>query len=178
MVEKSLLDQGVKRKIEPPAPDIMTCKEYKPGDVCRLGVVANAFWMETQALFLEDTWPGWVVSGYRTNRPTTPHAWGDAFDVKVGTIKKQVEFIRIAVMDLGLFKRGGLYVRNIYKDERGKEYVGLRNTCHIDNRDSEWMKKYNGTQYWVCDFGKYTGYNSFSAAVSHALSVAEHLEMP
>lgn len=177
-MDQSLLAKGVTRKIGPPNPDLETCKMHKPDDVCRLGVAAAEFDLRVEVLFMSGQWPDWLVSGYRTNRETTPHAWGDAFDVKVGTIRRQIEFVRRTVVQNQYFKRGGLYVRERYKDPHGREYIGLRNTCHIDNRDERWMAKYRGTKFWVYDLGDYTGFWDIESAAQYALHQAQKMGEP
>lgn len=177
-MEKSLLAKGVVRKIGPPQPDLETCKMHRPADVCRLGAAAADFEMQTEALFMSGVWPDWLVSAFRTNRETTPHAWGDAFDVKVGTVRRQIEFIRKAVVQNRHFNRGGLYVREIYKDTQGWKTIGLRNTCHVDNRDQDWMRQYRGSKFWVYDLGSYTGFWDIESAAQYAMHQAQKLRDP
>lgn len=160
MVEKSLIEKGIKRLVSPPIADVETCKTYRPGAVCALGVVAEKHGLEVRPLFLSNVVPDWLVSGYRDKATDpavkhSPHGWGDAFDVRVGGVLKQIEFIKIAIQDTQLFNRGGIYVG--------------RNTCHIDQRNEEWMRKFGGTKLWVWYKGAYTGFSSFNEAVRYAL---------
>jgi hypothetical protein len=174
-METSLIFRGIVRKVGPPQPDLESCKIHKPNDVCKLGVAASAFGLETAALFMPGVWPDWLVSGYRTERETSPHAWGDAFDIKVGKILRQIEFVRKVVSEYRYFNRGGLYVRHLYKDDDGKKYIGLRNTCHIDNRDDDWMEVYSASKYWVYDLGQYKGFSDIESAAQYALHLSQQI---
>lgn len=161
MTEQSLIDKGIKRLVGPPTADIETCKIYRSSAVCALGVVAQVHGLEARPLFLSNVVPDWLVSGYRDeatdpNVKHSPHGWGDAFDVKVGGVLKQIEFVKVALQDTQLFNRGGIYVG--------------RNTCHVDQRDDTWMREFGGSKLWVWCKGKYTGFNNFNDAVRFALN--------
>jgi hypothetical protein len=160
----SLASQGIKRIVGPPLADIETSKNYCPAAVCALGVVAEKYGLQVGGLFLPLTVPDWLVSGYRY-KSTNPeiknsaHAWGDAFDIKVGDIDRQVQMVKLAVMDMKLFNRGGLYIGS--------------NTCHIDQRNDAWMKKYYGKKFWVGEKGRYISFDKFLDAVNYALHRAK-----
>lgn len=162
---ENLAAKGIDRITPSPNPDIEICKQYRPEDICKLGVVADAWGLETGALFIPGVFPDWLVSGYR-DRPAdatvrnSPHYFAAAFDVYMGTynVLKQIQFVSLAVVKLGLFKRGGIYVG--------------RNTCHIDTCDVEWQKKYGGAPFWVWHKGKYTGHTTLAGTSTHALSLS------
>jgi hypothetical protein len=171
MIE-NLAEKGIKRKQGPPAPDLVTVFQYHPEAVCALGVVAHENGMPINALFIEGVWPDWLVSAYR-DKPAdasvlnSPHYFGVAFDICVGSkdIQRQIDFLELATKKLGLFNRGGIYVG--------------RNTCHIDQCDEAWMRKFNGTKYWVWHDGVYTGFTDLTPAATFALKIvlsggAEH----
>jgi hypothetical protein len=158
----NLAKSGVRRKAGPPMADIETCKQHRPGDVGRLVAVADTFGLATGALFMKDVVPDWLVSAYRDapNDPqvtNSPHYFACAFDVMVGNVMKQIEFVKLAVTDSGLFNRGGIYVG--------------RNTCHVDTCDDGWMRKYNGARFWIWHKGKYYGVTDFKQAAHYALGI-------
>lgn len=160
---RNLADAGVKRIVGPPRADVETCKIHRPGDVGRLIVAADMFGLAPGAVFMGDAVPDWLVSAYR-DRPAdasvknSPHYFACAFDVMVGSVMRQIEFIKLAVIDTNLFNRGGIYVG--------------RNTCHIDTCDEEWMRKYNGAKFWVWHGNKYHGFFDFNEAGTFALKLA------
>jgi len=156
----SLVSRGIKRIVGPPQADIETCKIYRPDAVCSLGVVVKKYGYEIGGLFVARVIPDWLVSGYRYNSSNpdiknSAHGWGDAFDVKVGNIENQIRLVKIAVMELELFNRGGLYIGS--------------NTCHIDQRSDAWMKKYYGKKFWVAENGRYVSFDKFMEVVNYAL---------
>jgi len=159
---ENLAAKGIKRLVGPPLADIEVCKLYKPGDVGRLVVVGDEYGLATGAIFMKNTVPDWLVSGYRDlpADPTvknSPHYFGCAFDVMVGSVMRQIQFVEMAVKTTGLFNRGGIYIG--------------RNTCHIDQCDEAWMQKYNGAKFWVWHDKKYVGFFNFSEASQYALSI-------
>lgn len=159
MIE-NLAAKGIKRLVGPPMADIETCKIYHPEAVGCLITVAAQYGLATGAIFMPKTVPDWLVSGYRT-APTdaavtnSPHYFGVAFDIMVGNVRKQIDFVKLAVEDMRLFSRGGIYVG--------------RNTCHVDRCDAEWRRKYKGAKFWVWHSSKYFGFTEFGEASSYAL---------
>ncbi|MCK4960797.1 MAG: hypothetical protein KAT00_15395 [Planctomycetes bacterium] len=159
---ENLAAKGIKRKIGPPVADVETCKHHRPIDVGKLIVVAGAFGLETGAVFMNGVVPDWLVSAYRdmpadSSVNNSPHYYACAFDVMVGSVMKQIEFVKLAVVDAGLFNRGGIYVG--------------RNTCHIDTCDDEWMRKHNGAKFWIWHKGKYYGFADFKQAAHYTLGI-------
>jgi hypothetical protein len=160
MPEQSLLERGIKRKTPDGIPDLETCKQYAPFAVCSLGVVASKFGLDgVGSLFLPDKHPDWLTSAYRdkiakNGAKNSPHFWGCAFDVSVGSVLKQIQFVSLAI-DSGLFNRGGIYKKI--------------SACHIDQCSNDWMKEFNGSKFWVMDGEKYHGFETLSQAAAFAL---------
>lgn len=158
---ENLAANGIKRKLYPEA-DIETCQQFHPEAVGALIVVANRYGLQPGALFMKNTVPDWLVSAFR-DRPAdasvknSPHYFGVAFDVMVGSVLRQIQFVEMAVKTTGLFNRGGIYIG--------------RNTCHIDQCDEAWMRKYNGAKFWVWHDKKYVGFFRFSEASQYALNL-------
>lgn len=161
----NLAQRGVKRIVKPPIADLETCKVYRPGDVGRLVAVTDAYGLSTTAVFIKDITPDWLESAYR-DAPGDPgvkvsaHYFACAYDVTVGGILKQICFAKLAIIDMKLFNRGGLYV--------GKS------CCHVDTCDVKWMRRYNGAKYWVWHRGKYQSFNCFETAADYALNAAKN----
>lgn len=160
---ENLALKGIKRQVGPPLADIETCKQHRPGDVGRLVTVADAYGLATGAIFMKGIVPDWLVSAYRDapNDPVvrnSPHYFAAAFDVMIGSVLKQIEFIKLAVQDMQLFNRGGIYVG--------------RNTCHIDTCDDAWIKEYHGAKFWIWHKGKYHGFFNLNEAARYALNIA------
>lgn len=157
----NLAEMGIKRQLYP-EPDIETCKQFHPESVGALIILADRYNLPAATLFRKSIAPHWLISAFR-DQPAdatvknSPHYFGVAFDVMVGDIIKQIEFVSLAVETTKLFNRGGIYVG--------------RNTCHIDQCDDAWMRKYNGTKFWVWHDKKYVGFFNFSEASQYALDL-------
>jgi hypothetical protein len=157
---ENLAARGIKRVAGPPTADVETCKIHRPDAVHDIGSVAGRYGFQTGALFMKGIVPDWLVSAYRdmpadSSVKNSPHYFGEAFDVMVGGVVKQIGFIKLAVDEMRLFNRGGIYVG--------------RNTCHVDRCDDEWMRKYHGAKYWVWNKGRYYGFTDFIEASRYAL---------
>jgi len=135
---KNYAELGHQRITEAPIADIESVKLLEPQNLLSLGVVVDRFGLVTNALFIKNAVPDWLSSGYRTTgRQYSAHKFCQAFDVKVGGIIKQLTFVKLAIQELKLFNRGGVY----------HNYT----SCHIDNCGINWMAKHNGAKFWFAD---------------------------
>jgi hypothetical protein len=127
----NLTKMGIVRRTKNGIPDLETCKQYQPDAVARLLILYHV----NGAYMSWDHTPDSLMDAFRDkSKIESRHLYGDAFDIAILSVIRQIEWADKAV-HLGLFTRVGFYPH--------------RRIIHVDNADDEWCSRYNGTPYWV-----------------------------
>lgn len=150
-------------------PDVAVIKKYHPEVIASFFLLCKKIGVPWHDLFSDDV-PKRIISGYRDHSvdsavKNSPHAFGIALDIWVSWLSAHDPFNRQAILNTQIkwiteaiegkfFTRGGFYPQ--------------QNSIHLDQATDEWMKKFNGTKFWVKWDGDYAAFNVLTEAIDYA----------
>jgi len=160
LIIPSLALMGVKRATPADVPDLITVYKTPYPVLANYKKLMNEMGMEPYAggthITQGSMQPGYITSGYRTEKPYSPHGFAVALDIAIGDIHAQV---RAGVKACLYFDRVGLYPFN-----------GI---IHVDLFDAAIMDYYRKAQFWVRDKNmKYHYFNTYEGACDFGLKIA------